>query len=225
MEIKNSPPTRGWNFRRPMYYWQPNKTSGEKLLKLKYPGFCFTRRTFLSCREASLCFRLYLYDTRLSEFNTWLIPSLGWVQLGSLILKGTTIFQLLNARRVMKVTCLISSTKKLNKDLLGPVWYLQLLFITIMKRCRAYVPTFTFIEHIFRNHVLKKRKESSNLKKCAPTMRSWELVFSPTKLRSMVDVFVAKMQWAGQAFSISLNIFCFKGTLSITACKRGQTEH
>jgi hypothetical protein len=55
-------------------------------------------------------------------------------------------------------------------------------------------------------------------------MRSSELVFFPTKLRSIVDVFVAKMQWAGQAFSISLNIFCFKGTLSMTACKRAQNE-
>jgi hypothetical protein len=35
----------------------------------------------------------------------------------------------------------------------------------------------------------------------------------------MVDVFVAKMHWGGQIFSISLKIFCFKGTLSITACK------
>lgn len=51
-------------------------------------------------------------------------------------------------------------------------------------------------------------------------MRSWELVFSPTTFRSMVDVFVAKMQCGGQTFSISLKIDCFNGIFSTTAQKR-----
>ena len=92
------------------------------------------------------------------------------------------------------------------------------------KKRRSILSTFYIYRAYDRKHLLAKRKEIVHLKKCAPTMRSWELVFSPTMLRSIVDVFVAKMQWAGQAFSISLNIFCFKGTLSMTACNRGKSE-
>ena len=92
------------------------------------------------------------------------------------------------------------------------------------KKRRSILSTFYIYRAYDRKHLLAKRKEIVHLKKCAPTMRSWELVFSPTMLRSIVDVFVAKMQWAGQAFSIPLNIFCFKGTLSMTACKRGKSE-
>ena len=92
------------------------------------------------------------------------------------------------------------------------------------KKKKSILSTFYIYRAYDRKHLLAKREEIGHLKKCAPTMRSWELVFSPTMLRSIVDVFVAKMQWAGQAFSISLSIFCFKGTLSMTACNRGKSE-
>lgn len=107
-------------------------------------------------------------------------------------------------------------TKKKKKHMRQP--------FTCNKKGRSILSTFYIYRTYDRKHLLAKRKEIGHLKKCAPTMRSWELVFSPTMLRSIVDVFVAKMQWAGQAFSISLNIFCFKGTLSMTACKRGKSE-
>ena len=55
-------------------------------------------------------------------------------------------------------------------------------------------------------------------------MRSCEVVFSPTIFRAMVDVFVAKMQCGGQAFSISLKIDCFSGIFSITAYKQNLSE-
>ena len=61
--------------------------------------------------------------------------------------------------------------------------------------------------------------EPSYLKKCAPTMRPWDLVFSPTRWRSRVDVLLANMQWEGQTFSISLNIVCLRVMFSMTACK------
>lgn len=64
-----------------------------------------------------------------------------------------------------------------------------------------------------------KTKLEYDLKKCAPMIRSMDLVFSPTRLRSIVEVFVANMQWAGHTFSISLNSFCFRGTFSTTAYK------
>lgn len=70
-----------------------------------------------------------------------------------------------------------------------------------------------------KEHALKKKKMEYNLKKCAPMIRSRELVFSPTRLRSIVEVFVANMQWGGHTFSSSLNIFCLRGTFSMTACK------
>lgn len=55
------------------------------------------------------------------------------------------------------------------------------------------------------------------LKKCAPTIRSRDLVFSPTKLRSIVEVLVARTQLGEQYFSRSANICCFKDTFSMTA--------
>lgn len=55
------------------------------------------------------------------------------------------------------------------------------------------------------------------LKKWAPTIRSWDLVFSPIKSRSIVEVLLASMQCGGQNFSRSENICCFKDTFSMTA--------
>jgi hypothetical protein len=66
----------------------------------------------------------------------------------------------------------------------------------------------------------KRNELNNNLKKWAPTTRSWELIFSPIMLRSIVDVFVAKMQCGGHIFSRSLNISCLRLTFSITACKK-----
>lgn len=70
----------------------------------------------------------------------------------------------------------------------------------------------TFVNYI-KNRKKHKNLEAletqNDLKKCAPTMRSFELVFSPITSRSIVDVLLAKMQWGEQTFSISLNMFCF----------------
>ena len=105
-----------------------------------------------------------------------------------------------------------------------PLWSICINLLLTKKKKKSILSSFYIYRAYDRKHLLAKREEIGHLKKCAPTMRSWELVFSPTMLRSIVDVFVAKMQWAGQAFSISLNIFCFKGTLSMTACNRGKSE-
>lgn len=80
----------------------------------------------------------------------------------------------------------------------------------------------------------KKKKEGTNretyvifwkmyyLKKCAPTIRSWDLVFSPIKFKSIVEVLLASMQWGGQYFSRSAKICCFNETFSMTACSMAQ---
>mmetsp|Transcript_7277 Transcript_7277/g.18491 ORF Transcript_7277/g.18491 Transcript_7277/m.18491 type:complete len:248 (-) Transcript_7277:758-1501(-) len=54
-------------------------------------------------------------------------------------------------------------------------------------------------------------------KKCAPTMRSGDLILAATLVMSMVDVLVDRMQSGRHAASRSAKILCFSSRFSITA--------
>jgi hypothetical protein len=95
----------------------------------------------------------------------------------------------------------------------------KVIYNRIHKRTCAYMWMCIIFLFPLKGKGNKKNELNNNLKKWAPTTRSWELIFSPIMLRSIVDVFVAKMQCGGHIFSRSLNISCLRLTFSITACK------